>query len=171
MQHTVFVETCRDSRQLLLYPTGNTRAGSHVVSLYVKCVLPQACPAATFTLLVVNNDHGKTVKKGVPAQLHLQVVPKPDIQSEQCVACSEAGHVFNPQAHDWGHLNFATQDVLYAPDAGFLSSDGRLTITLMLHVSRWARLSLHEVCYLVLAQSTFTLRHALPLSTTAMIRE
>ena len=104
----------------------------------------------------------------MPAQLQLQA-PKPNTQSARYVACSEAGHVFTPQPDDWG---FA-QDVLYAPDAGFLSSDGRLTITLMVHISHWARLSLHEdlVCYLMLAQSTFTLSHALPPSKVVMITE
>ena len=64
MQH-VIMDMRSNSRQVLLFPSGNRR-GSKMVSIYVKCVLPQAHPAATCALVVVNSDNGKTIQKGVP---------------------------------------------------------------------------------------------------------
>ena len=53
------------ARQLLIFPKGN-RPGQEVVSLFVKCVLPHARPSAVFRLTIVNDNHAKTIYKGVP---------------------------------------------------------------------------------------------------------
>ena len=132
------------SRQVVLFPRG-TRHTSASVSLYIKCLLPQAHPRAVFSLAIVNDDHGKTIVKGVPAIC--AALPGPPPLQHKFGVPSEAAHKFSPQADDWGFAAFAEQNLIYAQDAGFFSAEsGRLTITLTVHLDPEVQDAQDAVC-------------------------